>query len=59
MNDDMYGIRWMEFNKRGNECVTKERFFKTDKARGKFLETIEERDGFYEIVSYCDPVVTH
>ena len=48
-----FGIRWQEFNRR-DELVMKEKIFKTDKAREKFVEKLEEKDNFYQIDSWLN-----
>jgi hypothetical protein len=49
-----YGLRWREFNKKGEQQF-KERWFKSNNARSNFLNRIEERDGFWQVVAFCDP----
>ena len=49
-----WGIRWMEFNRR-DELVNKEKWFKTDKARARFIERRQETGNVYEVTSFCDP----
>lgn len=48
-----FGIRWLELNKQG-ELVMKEKIFKTEEARDKFVEELEERDNFCEIDSWLN-----
>ena len=48
-----YGIRWVEFNKR-NEMVTKEKIFKTEKARNRFADKVVEKDNFYQIDAWLN-----
>lgn len=49
-----YGVRWREFDK-NDKLKTKEKFFKTEKARDKFIDKIENSDNFYEIVATTIP----
>lgn len=48
-----YGIRWQEFNKR-DEVVTKEKIFKTEKAREKFIDKLVEKDNFYQLDAWLN-----
>ncbi len=52
-NND-YGVKWTEFDKR-DRLVTKEKFFKTKKAYDKFIEKLEDKDNFYEIIGTREP----
>ena len=47
-----YGIEWREFD-RNDRLVMKDKFFKTRKAMDKFIEKLEQKDNFYEIVGYA------
>lgn len=47
-----FGVEWREFNKQ-DRLVTKEKFFKTQKAMEKFIDKLGEKDNFYEIVAYA------
>ena len=40
-----YGIRWSEFD-RNDRLVVKERIFKTEKARDKAIEKLEQKPNF-------------
>jgi len=48
-----YGIRWQEFNKR-DEVITKEKIFKTEKAREKFVDRLVEKDNFYQLDAWLN-----
>jgi len=48
-----YGVRWMEFNKK-DQAVTKEKFFKTETARERFVRKLQEKDNFWQILAYCN-----
>lgn len=50
----MYGLRWNEVN-RNDQIVTKEKDFKTEMGRAKFIAKLVEKDNFIEIVAYSDP----
>lgn len=43
-----YGIRWQEFG-RDDRATTKQKFFKTEAARKKFMDKLVEKDNFYRI----------
>ena len=45
-----YGLRWLEFNKQGT-LVTRQKFFKTEAAREKFIGKLEDKDNFYSVES--------
>jgi len=45
-----FGMRWEEWNRKG-ELVTKEKFFKTQKAVDKAFEKLENKDNFNGIIS--------
>ena len=49
-----YAVRWQEFD-RNDRVVTKEREFKTAKAREAFIIKLEEKDSFFQILAYSDP----
>ena len=51
MND--FGIRWQEINK-NYEIVTKQKFFKTEAARIKFVDKLIEKNSFYQILAYTE-----
>ncbi len=53
----MYGLRWTETD-RNDRIVTKEKEFKTEKQREKFIAKLEEKDNFIEVVAYSDPEQT-
>lgn len=46
-----FGLRWLEFNKK-EQAVTKDKFFKSDAARERFISKLVEKDNFYQIVGY-------
>jgi hypothetical protein len=47
-----YGIRWTVETRKG--VVTKERIFRTAKARDAFCAKVEDADGFIEFDSYLN-----
>lgn len=50
-----WGVRYMVFNRR-DERVIKERWFKSDDARKRWLDKQEEtNDAWAGFDSYCDP----
>jgi hypothetical protein len=58
MNDG-YGLRWREAAGSEQRLVVKEKFFKTDRARSKFADRLSDKDGFIEVLAWCDPVTVH
>lgn len=52
--DNKYGVRWIEWGK-DDRMQKKEKFFKTSKAREKFVEKLEKKDNFQEIIAWSDP----
>lgn len=50
----MYGLRWKETD-RNDRVVTKEKDFRTERERAKFIAKLEEKDNFIEVVAYSDP----
>lgn len=53
--DGEYGIRWREFVGRSGQLVTKEKFFRDSVARDKFVDKLTDKDGFVEILAWCEP----
>lgn len=49
-----YGVRWVEFDN-NDRLKTKEKFFKSESLRSKFIEKLEAKDNFKEIKSYSNP----
>lgn len=49
-----YAVRYSMYNKQ-DRPVTKEKTFKTEKARDKFVEKISSHDDFIQILAYSDP----
>jgi len=49
-----YGVRWTEFDN-NDRIKTKERFFKSESQRSKFIEKLEAKDNFKEIKAYSNP----
>ena len=47
-----YGVRYQVFAGKDQRLVTKEKFFATEKALTKFVEKLEETDGFYQVCGY-------
>lgn len=50
-----YGLRHKEFGGRDKRLKTVETWHKTSEARAKFVEKLENKDGFYGIDGYHDP----
>ena len=50
----MYGLRWKETD-RNDQIVTKEKDFRTERERAKFIAKLEEKGNFIEVVAYSDP----
>lgn len=46
-----FGVRWQEFG-RNDRPVTKQKFFKTEKAREAFCEKVEQKDNFWRFVAW-------
>lgn len=53
--EDGYGLRWLQVTGRHGNVVTKEKFFKTEAARARFAEKLEEKDGFIELLAFSQP----
>jgi len=49
-----WGLRWSEFD-RNDRIKTKQKFFKDEKARKKFIDKLEKKDNFKGVESYSDP----
>lgn len=49
-----YGVRWTEFDN-NDRIKTKERFFKSESQRSKFIKKLEAKDNFKEIKAYSNP----
>ncbi len=47
-----YGVSWLEFTGKDERLTEKQKFFKTEKARAKFVEKLEQKDKFYQIQAY-------
>lgn len=52
----MYGLKWSETNRK-EQVVTKERDFTSEAARAKFIDKLEDKDNFIEVLAYADPQV--
>lgn len=50
----MYGLRWKETD-RNDQIVIKEKDFRTERERAKFIARLEEKGNFIEVVAYSDP----
>ena len=50
----MYGLRWNETNN-NDQVVTKERDFNSEEERAKFIDSLENKDNFIEVVAYSNP----
>ena len=50
----MYGLRWKETD-RNDQIVTKEKDFRTEQERAKFIAKLKEKGNFIEVVAYSDP----
>jgi hypothetical protein len=48
-----FGIRWTYFD-RNSRTVTKERFFRTERARDRFADKVMAEDNFFRIEAFCD-----
>ncbi len=48
-----YSICWSEFD-RNDYLVTKTKDFKSEHARSKFIEKLEQKSNFNEILAYCE-----
>ena len=53
MNEE-YGLQWLEWQRNGRS-IAKQKFFKSEKARAKFIEKLEQKDNFDSILAYSDP----
>ena len=50
-----WGVKWQEYGTGRAAIVTKQKFFPTEEARKKFVDTIEEkRPNFKSITGYSD-----
>jgi hypothetical protein len=49
-----YGLRWNEFNKKG-ELVAKERWFDSEESRERFLDKLYSKESFHSVSSTSDP----
>jgi hypothetical protein len=49
-----YGLRWFEFDK-SNRKIQKEKYFKLEKDRDKFVDKLVEKDNFAEMGAFSDP----
>jgi hypothetical protein len=54
-SDKKYGVKYKMFAGKEGRLTTKEKWFATDAARAKFIEKLENTDGFYELDGYSDP----
>jgi len=52
--DGDYGVRWTQWNRRG-ELVTRERFFATAKARESFATRLEMKPTFNTFSAWSGP----
>jgi len=50
-----YVVRFTTFNGRGDQLVTKEKSFKTEAARTRFLDKLEEAGNLVGVLAYSDP----
>ena len=50
-------VKWTEFNKK-NQLIGKQKFFKTEKARDKFIDKLETKDNFNQVTATSDPNVS-
>jgi len=44
---DEHGVRWLEFDRRTDRLVTKERIFRSEAALERFIEKLPDRPRFY------------
>jgi len=49
-----YGVRWRQWGK-GDRLETKEKFFRTNAQRERFVRKLEDGDRLHELVAWCDP----
>lgn len=49
-----WGIEWTEFNNR-DRLVGKKKFFKTEKDRTRFIDKLEKKNNFNQVMAYSDP----
>lgn len=54
-DSEAWGVRWLEFAGRECRATTKQKFFWTEAAMNKFIEKLENKDGFWKIDSYSYP----
>jgi len=47
-----HGVRWSEISKKDFCFEIKQKFFRTEKLRAKFVEKLHEKDNFVEIIGY-------
>ena len=48
--EEEIGLRWQEFDRK-DRAVTKEKFFKSQEERERFIDKLEKKDNFYQIVA--------
>jgi hypothetical protein len=51
---ELYGLRWMQFNKH-NRLAAKQKYFTTEAGRAAFITKLLQKPNFHEILSYQDP----
>ena len=47
----MFEVAWLEFNRK-DQVVTKRKAFKTEAAMDKFIDKLNDKDNFYQIIGY-------
>lgn len=52
-----YGVRWNEFNRK-NQLVTKQKFFRTEKDRDKFIKKLMRANNFNQILATSESTTT-
>ena len=53
MKTKEYGVRWQEFN-RSDQLIVKEKVFKTEAARDRFIAKRSQDDKFHAVYAYLD-----
>lgn len=49
-----YGVHWREINRAGF-IIPREKFFQTERALNRFIEKLEEKDNFVEVIELLYP----
>ena len=51
--ENKFGVRWQEFD-RNDRITTKEKFLKTAEAREKFIEKLNDKNSFYQVIAFTE-----